>query len=134
VGDAEVRHLHRAVREQEDVCGLDVAMDHALPVRILERGEICVMIRSMSAGRKRSLGCERVLELAAVDVFHRDEPRAVVLVAVVDRDDVRMGQTPAACASRAEARDDVLRALAGQVGRADRLQRDRRLIIGSYAS
>ncbi len=36
LGEAEVQHLHLAVGRQLDVCGLQVAVDDAVPVRLLE--------------------------------------------------------------------------------------------------
>ena len=67
------------------------------------------MIRSMSAGAEALVGGEAILELAAVDELHRDEPRAVVLVEIVDRDDVRMIEPARRLRFAAKARDDIVR-------------------------
>ncbi len=123
VGDAEVGDLHRAVLEQEDVAGLDVAVDHALPVRVAERVEdLRHDAHDLGVG-EALVPLECGLEVAPLDVLHRDERGAVVLVEVVDRDDVGVVEPAGGLRLAAEARDDRRRVLAGQLVAADRLQR-----------
>ena len=89
-GDAEVGHLHVAVRGDEDVGRLDVAVDHAVAVGEAERrGDL----GGDSAGLHRGeppVGPEDVGQALAVDVLHHDEVGAALATPVVDADDVRV--------------------------------------------
>ncbi len=84
------------------------------------------MMRTMSAVREALVRLEVVLELAALDVLHRDVPDALVLAEIVDRDDVRVIEPPGRLRLAAKARDGGLGVLAGELVGANGLQRDRR--------
>ena len=58
--------------------------------------------------RGRPAGDEELLEGAALQVLHRDVVRALRLAAVVDRDDVRVGETGRVLRLAAEALDELL--------------------------
>src|SRR4029078_4045141 len=74
--------------------------------------------------RQPLVGLEALLELAAVDLFHRDEPRAGVFPEFIDRHDVRMIEPARGLRLAAEARDDVGTVRAGELVGAYRLERD----------
>ena len=106
-GDAEVGDLHLALRRDEHVAGLDVAVHDA--VRVGER-------RAPSAMSARDLGAaataraarrlDHVAERLAVDVLHDDEGGVVLLAPVVDRDDVRVVQAGGGLRLAPEALDE----------------------------
>ena len=109
---------------EEHVRRLDVAVDHALAMRIVERVEDLAH-QSDRIGRLEPLAPLEVLpEVAPGHVLHRDERRAVVLVEVVDRDDVRMIEASGGLRLAAESREHDRRILALELVGADRLQRD----------
>ncbi len=122
--DAEVGDLHRPVRRQEHVRRLDVAVDHALAMRIVERVEDLSHQAHGIGGLEPLAPFEALPQVAPGDVLHRDERRAGVLVEVVDRDDVRMIQTSRGLRLAAESREHDRRVLALKLVGADRLQRD----------
>ena len=102
--DAEIGNLHRTVGEDDDVRGLDVAVDHAKLVRIAERGQD---LRQDADGVRRGEALVRLevfLELAALDKLHRDVPDAGVFAEVVDGHDVGMRQPPGCLRFAAKAR------------------------------
>jgi hypothetical protein len=90
-GEAEVGDLHRPVRRQKDVAGLEVAVDDAGAVRrvhgVRERGRD-------GRGVSRGLGHARefLRQRPAVDELHREVRPPVELADVVHLDDVRVSQ------------------------------------------
>ena len=91
--DAEVHHLCRAVAQQHDVVRLDVLMDDAAAVRVIQRarhllGEVnCLLPRQMV------LLAQVVLERDALAQLHDDVLRlGVILRDVVDRNDIIVRQ------------------------------------------
>jgi hypothetical protein len=92
--DAEVGDLHAAVVEQDDVARLDVAVDDAALVRVLQRGE---QLGHQPAGlgeREALARIEQALQVAAAHQLHDDERRigAGVLAVLVDGDDAGMAE------------------------------------------
>ena len=92
-GEAEVAELRRAVVGEPDVAGLEVAVDHAARVGVLEG--LAELRRRCAAPRRRRAGwrsaaSKRALEVAAGHVLAHDEELAVRLADVVDGDDVRV--------------------------------------------
>ena len=90
----EVEDLHLAAESDEDVGGLDVAMDYAFgmgsgeSVGCLHRDvELLVELHEAILAAQR---LEALLEALAIKFFHDDERVAVVVVDVVDGADVRM--------------------------------------------
>ena len=83
-GQAEVGDLDRAVVVDDDVLGLDVAVDQALGVRLGERLQHRLEHVEGGPGREQALLAQDVAQGLAGDVLHRQEDAAVVLALVVD--------------------------------------------------
>ncbi len=93
--DPEVGHLVapvRAVLVEEHVVRLDVAVHDPAPMGEPERAEDLARRVDRGGDRQRTVGHDPVLEAPALEVLHRDVVGALGLAAVVDRDDVRVGQ------------------------------------------
>ena len=88
--DAEVHHDRTPLAVHHDVRRLDVAMHHALAVRVVERAGNLRENRLRHRNRKRLVLREQVIERAAVDVLHHEVQEAVLLLHRMDVDDVRM--------------------------------------------
>ncbi len=90
-GDAEVHHLDLAVAGQHDVGRLDVTVDDAVAVRVLQALEDADGHLHGALGQQLATGVEEFAERGAVYVLHHDvrdgDPVDVVLARVVDRDD-----------------------------------------------
>ena len=113
-GDAEVGHLHLAVRADQDVRRLDVAVRDVVVVGEPERGrdlagDLRGLLRRELLVRRQDLG-----EGAALHVLHDDEVGAFVLAPVVDVDDVRVGQVGGRLCLAAEPLDEV--GVGGELG------------------
>ena len=107
-GDAEVGHLEDAVGADQHVVRLDVAVDDAAPVRVLEPGQRLLGVADRLALGQRRVGVDLVLQRLAVDVLHRDVVLAAGLAAVVDGDDVGVRQAGRRPGLPAEALDEPL--------------------------
>jgi hypothetical protein len=88
-GDAEVGDFHAAARVEKDVVGLDVAMEDAFVVGILEGfadarddGEGLVGVDGA--------GAHGLAEVHAIDIFHQQIKKRAGLAEVVNGDDVWM--------------------------------------------
>ena len=90
--DPEVRHLDPPLASDEDVVWLDVAVDDPVPVRGAECGEDLAGVVDRDLDRGLPAGDDQLLQRAPVEELHRDVVGALRLAAVVDRDDVRMGE------------------------------------------
>ena len=75
---------------EQDVGGLDVAMDEAARVRGVERGGHRGDDRRRALGLEPALAAQQRAQVLALDVAHDLEQHAVLLARVVDRDHVRM--------------------------------------------
>ena len=89
--EAEVQHLDLALRRHDRVRGLDVPVDDAPPVGLLEGGghlrpDLDDPVHVEGAAR------DELPQVLALDVLHRDEVRAVLLADVVDVGDVRVAE------------------------------------------
>ncbi len=92
--DAEVEDLEQASPRDHQVGGLDVAVDDSAAVRIAQPvGELVEQLQLAQHRERLAVPDERG-QRGALDVLHRDEELAVVLVHVVHRHDVRMLQSP----------------------------------------
>ncbi len=72
--------------------GLDVAVDDPVAVREAKRIEDLERERDGLADRERATGEDELLEASALDHLHGDVVRPLGLAAIVDRDDVRVGE------------------------------------------
>ena len=86
---AEVQHLHRAVRPDLDVGGLQVAVDDALLVRGFERLGDLLRDRQRLVERNRPLR-DAVGERRPLDQLHDEGLHTIRLLQTVDVSDVRM--------------------------------------------
>ena len=89
--DAEVGHQRAAV-VQQDVLGLDVAVDHAVPVRVVEGVGHLAGDADRVVHRELLLAVEPVAQRLALDEGHDVEEVAVGLARVEQRKDVRVLQ------------------------------------------
>ena len=91
LGDAEVGDLDPAVFVEQQVLRLDVAMDDAVGVRVLQR-----LADRRHDGqrllRSETPGLHRLAQVHAVDEFHEQVVKPAGLAEVMDRHDVRMAQ------------------------------------------
>ena len=89
-GEPEVGQVDVALGVEQDVGGLDVAVDEAARVRGVERGGHRGDDRRRALGLEPALAAQHRAQVLALDVAHDLEQHAVLLARVVDRDDVRM--------------------------------------------
>ena len=88
LGDAEVHDLHRAVLEQADVRGLDVAVHDAVLVREVQAAQHLHHDLQLLLQEERLSRAHQRLEVHAREQLHRDEGEAPVLAQLEDGDDV----------------------------------------------
>ena len=93
-GEAEVGDLHPALGGDQDVGGLDVAVDDALAVRVVQRvADLAMMmverLRGVEAG-----AVDDLVEIGALDELHDEVEVAFArgLAEVVDGDDARVAE------------------------------------------
>ena len=89
-GDTEIRHLDHVVIRDHDVLRLDVAVNDAVRMRVLERfcdlrGIAQRLLRAEHAALREAL-----LERHALDELHDDILRVAAVPHVIHRDDVRL--------------------------------------------
>ena len=106
-GDAEVGDLHLAVRSDQDVGRLDVAVGEPGLVGEAERsGDLARDLGSLLGG-ELLVRLEDLGEGAALHVLHGDEVGAFVAAPVVDVDDVGMAEVGGRLGFAAEPFDEV---------------------------
>ena len=120
-GDAEIGHLQPALRADEHVVRLDVAVDDPVLVRETDRRQDLPRVVDRDLDRRRPAPHDQLLQGAAVEVLHRDVVGALGLAAVVDRDDVRVAQAGRVLGLAAEALDERV---VGRVAVVEDLDRD----------
>jgi hypothetical protein len=82
--NAEISDLRCALRIEEHVPGLDVAMDQSPPVRVRKaRGDLASEPFRLVVWRRLS-GAQLVLECPSVEVFEHDVRPAVRLAVVIE--------------------------------------------------
>src|SRR5439155_1288449 len=116
--------LHRPVRQQDDVCGFDVAVDDTLAMRIVERVQDLRHDPHDVGNLDTLVRLEALLELTTLDELHRDIPDAAVLAKIVDGYDVGMIEPARRLRLPPEAGDHGRRISAGKLVRADGLERN----------
>jgi hypothetical protein len=88
-GETEIEQLHHSGLEEEHVVRLEIAVDHASPVRDLHSGaRLAGDAPSLHRAQWPSL--EPVCQRFAAEQLHREEGAAQVLVQVEDTDDAGM--------------------------------------------
>jgi hypothetical protein len=92
LGEAEVAQIRRAVAVDQDVRGLDVTMDEATGVRLVERLAYLGHEAHSRLGLKRAVALEQLAQVGPLDVAHRQVHPAVGLAEIEDSDDVGMAQ------------------------------------------
>ena len=93
LGQAEIQDLDMAVAGQEDVRGLEVAMDHALVVGGGQAaGDLNGVVDGLPGSQRA--GVEPLAQRFALEQFDHDERRALVGPEIVDRDQIRVVQHP----------------------------------------
>ena len=114
--DAEVGD-HRASRDrvEEDVLGLHVAMNHAVRVRVPERGGDVAEDRHRALWRKGLRGRQRPGDRLAIDEAHDEEHLSANFVCPIDGDDIGMAQPGCGAGFTKEALPD--RRIVGEVER-----------------
>lgn len=118
--EPEVEDLGVAALRDEDVGGLDIAMNDALAVRRVERvGDLHAQIADLT--RRQRLGGDEMLERLPLQPLHDHEVPAVVGADVVDGADVRVVQRRGGARLALKALDRLR--IGGQFLRKD-LQRD----------
>src|SRR5262249_35034855 len=91
--EAEVRDLRMAVVVEQDVRGLQVAVDDALAVRVVDRAaDLHDDVEDALAAELLAALAEDV-EGVALDQVHREVVKSLVAPDLVYRDDVRMLET-----------------------------------------
>ena len=94
IGDArnaEIGELDLPAVRQHHVGGLDVSMDDALLMRVVQRLQQLRDDANRFVERRALTGVENLLELAPAHELHHDVGEVVLLTEVVGRHDVRMG-------------------------------------------
>jgi hypothetical protein len=99
-GQAQVEDLHPPVGGQQQVGGLEVAVDQAPLVGVLQRQRRLVAVVGRPSRRNPAALLEHAGQAVALDVLHDQEVAAVVLLAVVGLDDARWDSLARARASR----------------------------------
>ena len=91
-GQAEVHHVRLVLRVNQDVGGLQVAMQDAALMGVVDRLGDGLEITGRAPGRQR-LVAHQPRQALPLDVVHHEEVPALVDAHLVDGDDVRMVQT-----------------------------------------
>ena len=88
--DSKIHHDRLALLVDHDVGRLDIAMNHALAMRVIQRARDFGENRLRHRNRKCLVLRQHIVERAPVDVLHDEIQKAVFLFDGVDIDDVRM--------------------------------------------
>src|SRR5579859_194182 len=90
--DAKVHHLHSAFRVHHDVARLDVAVHHAIFVRVFQCLADFDDVADFHGYRHFRLPQYRLFQALAIEVLHGDERRVFFLAQFENRDDAGMLQ------------------------------------------
>ena len=94
VRNSEVHHDHTAGVVDHDVLRLEIAMHHAFRMRSIQRVANLADNTDRLFGRKFAAFDDPALQIAAIDVLHRDEFHAVGFADVENPHDVAMRDLP----------------------------------------
>jgi len=122
------------VLEDLDVVRLDVSVNDAFAVRVLQTGEHCRGDLHRSFKGNCSSRVDLISERLTVQILHRHERSARVLREAVDRHDVRVIERSRSLSFSLETVDAIFALRAEPVGIDSSLTATRRFIKGSYAS
>ncbi len=86
--NAEIDHLDGAVFAEHHVARFDVAVNDASLMRVVEGPARLHCVGELEGQGQRQFSCNDLLEIFALDQFHRDVRQITGLTHVVDRDDV----------------------------------------------
>ena len=92
--EPEIEQLGAALR-QHDVAGLQIAMDDARAVRLVQRARDLNRVSSAPGSSGQARACSRLQPIGqrlAFEILHHQEVDTVLLADVVQRADVRMVQ------------------------------------------
>jgi hypothetical protein len=92
LGEAEVGQIGLALFVEQDVGGLDVAVDEPFGVGGFERLRRLSTDRERLLGRELALAGDQRLQVLAFDVAHRQVELALLLACLVDGQDVRVAE------------------------------------------
>lgn len=90
-GQAKIDDLQLALRRDDRIGRLEIAVDDAVLVRVRERVGGLQAVAHRQVHRQRAFA-QPIAQRAAVDIFHGDEGRAVGVTDLVNRADRRMIQ------------------------------------------
>jgi hypothetical protein len=113
-------NLDLGAHGHQEVARLDVAVDHAARVRVVEALQQVAHPGQYARQRGRAPGQHQRVERRALDELHHDIRRLGIFAVVVDGDDIRMGQAAGRLRLVLEAADQV-----GLLARAEHLLADR---------
>jgi hypothetical protein len=91
-GDAEVHHARHAVGVDQDVGGLEIAVDDAMAVRVLHGVEDLQHHLDGAWCRQAALLAQLLCEGATLDILEHEVGIAVLFAGIEDRHDVRVAQ------------------------------------------
>src|SRR5207244_1247034 len=95
LGDAEVGELHRIVAADKDVARLDVAVDDAERVQVLDRAQRLPEVSARAhKGNRPRLAMNDPRERATIDQLHHQEELVTKSEPVEELDDVLVSKTP----------------------------------------
>ena len=89
-GDAEVSDLDHVIVRDHDVLRLDVPVDDAVGVRVLQRLADLRGVVQRLRGAEYTVLCHALLERLALDELHDNILRLAAVADIVDRDDIRL--------------------------------------------
>jgi hypothetical protein len=121
VRDPEVGHVQVPGLVEQQIGRLDVAVHHALRVRVVERGR-CLLEPFEGLPHGHAALAHTILERAAGEMLHHEVRRPAVLADVEDRDDVRAAGEPRG--GERLAREPLADGRVAGVGLRERLDRD----------
>src|SRR3990167_223213 len=117
MGDAEVHDLQRNVIENENVAGLDIAVNHLMLVGVGERTKQLGHQAHNFRQRQSGSPAQNLAEFVARQELHDDKWRAFNLAVVMNGDDMRMRQLSGRLRLPFETGSDV-----GNLGRLEEFQ------------